>query len=230
MGNNNKEEEDNNSAILDDSDEIELTPEQKKKKMIKYIIIAAIILVILIIAIIYWHSHSKVIILKISDAIHSLVNENRWYTNILFCLSIMAFNFLLMPGMILYQLVLVVYMRSFFRPYFIFLIGKVVGSHLCFLAIRYKFKEFMEKKIKKKKLFRAINYEVEKNPWMASVIMSMLLIPLPFKNYSLPLTKMTFVQFSIPMSCFFAMYSGIIIHVGLKMHEIKELFEEKKFS
>jgi hypothetical protein len=61
-------------------------------------------------------------------------------------------------------------------------------------------------------------------------MVSAILIPMALKNYSLPLTNLTFTQYVIPSTPFFAFYAALLVHTGLTITQIKEIFHPKEFS
>ena len=190
----------------------------------------ALVAILVIIIVIYWSSHSKEFFKNLSEVIHSLVEGNKWYSNLIFVLIQVIFSWVILPGAMYFDIMFVFYMKSFWRPFLIIFLSNCAASQLSFFLIRFQFREKFEKKFGNTKILKAIKHEVEQSPWTASVIISLVLIPMAIKNYSVPLTNMTYEQYALPSVPIFAFYAALIVHTGLALTQIKDLFQQKSFS
>lgn len=104
--------------------------------------------------------------------------------------------------------------------------GNTVGSQICFFAVRFVFRESIERKYGNLKIFRAIRHEIEDAPWTASIMLSALFIPNAIKNYSIPLTNISYIQYAVPNTIFFGLYASLMVHTGQTIKNVQSLFGE----
>jgi hypothetical protein len=150
-------------SLLESDLDSSRNPENRKNRKIRKCCICLLILLVLIYFITnYWHSHSKQIATKFFDVVHKLVNANTWYSYTIFFLIEFMFSWLLIPGATYFDIALAYFMKDFWRPFWIIFLGPMVAAWISFFSIRYCFRGFIERKFGRKKLFKAIKYEVDK--------------------------------------------------------------------
>lgn len=110
----------------------------------------------------------------------------------------------------------------------IIFLGNTVGSQICFFGVRFILRELIERKYGKLSIFRAIKHEINDAPWTASIMLSALFIPNSIKNYSIPLTNITYIQFALPNTVFFALYASLMVNTGHTLKSVESLFEKGK--
>lgn len=203
---------------------------RRNRNFKRCVIFLVISLVVAYFVTIYWHSHSKQIIATIFKTVHQLVTADKWYSYTIFFAIEFIFSWVLIPGAMYFDIALAYFMKDFWKPFWIIFIGPCVASQISFFFIRYCFRQSVEKRFGSKKIFRAIRYEVDQQPWTASFMVSAILIPMAIKNYSLPLTSLNYWQYMIPSVPFFAFYAALLTHTGLTITQLKELFHPKKFQ
>ena len=72
-------------------------------------------------------------------------------------------------------------------------------------------------------MFKVFREEVKKNPWTISFLVSCLLIPACFKNFLLPMTDLTFWQFTIPKIPVYMLTTVIVCIVGDELSQVGSL-------
>ena len=215
---------------MDDDKEVE-TGEKKHHSTMFWIIVLLIVVTLVLLMVVFWESYSKPILLGVYEFTKHLVEENKWYSNLTFILIQFGFAWLFLPGIIFFDTILSFLMKDFWRPFLIIFLGNTVGSQICFFAVRFVFREAIERKYGNLKIFRAIRHEIEDAPWTASIMLSALFIPNAVKNYSIPLTNITYLQYALPNTVFFGMYASLMVHTGQTVKNVKSLFgEENSYS
>jgi uncharacterized membrane protein YdjX (TVP38/TMEM64 family) len=207
-------------------------PEFKKKRCVSrccYGLSLLTLLAFVAVVGVYWHSHSKKIIVNVFAKVEELVRSNSWYSYAIFIGVEFFFSWVPLPGAMYFDIALGYFMKEFSKPFWIIFLAPCAASQISFFFVRYCFRGVVERKFGSKKIFRAIRYEVDQTPWTASFMVSAILIPMAFKNYSLPLTSLTYWQYVIPSVPFFAFYAALLTHTGLTITQIGELFHPKEF-
>ena len=136
------------------------------------------------------------------------------------------FAFFPVPGLT-YFIVTMSFMMANFPKAFIFsALASWSGSQFSFFFVRYIFKNILKDKIRKNRLFRALQDEVKEHPWKASTMISVVIIPAALKNYMLALSDVTWLQFGVPSFPFYCLFSFMLCLVGTQIKDVKKLSSE----
>lgn len=206
--------------IAHDIEELEHIPIRSKSRCCSKWICIGCTVIILAIVIILWESHSKPLLESLKNTLSHLVKENKWYCNLSIMSIQMIFSWVPVPGCMYLDIFLVYLMKEFWRPFLLFVTTNLIGAHIIFWLIRLCLREKLNTRWQKYTILKAIKFEVRTQPWAASFMINSLMIPMPIKNFCIPLTDLTYPQFAGPHVVFHLLINCLIVYTGLSIVSI----------
>lgn len=112
----------------------------------------------------------------------------------------------------------------------VFFFSTFIAGVVCFVFVKYFFRERMLKKYGDSMMYKVFREEVKQNPWAISWMVNCLLIPSCFKNIILPLTDMTFAQFAVPKMPLYALFTLIVCVIGDQLESVSSFKMNNDYS
>lgn len=185
---------------------------------------------VILILVILWKKYSYNAFHELIEYLHKAVDSRSIYSYAFFIAVECFYSIVIFPGAAYFDIALGFFMKEFWEPFWIIFLSSYLSSQVVFLASRYFFKDYLERKFKKNTLFKAIKIEVKRSPWKVSFFVNLIFLPMAIKNLLFPLTGMSYLQFCLPSLPLIALYDFLLVFVGLKIKEIKDIFEPNKFG
>lgn len=155
------------------------------------------------------------------------VNAEMSITTIIY-LFLLGFGLVIIGFPILiYELALGFMINDYFFALGIDIGFKFFGSLCLFIFSRYILKPKLEIFLKDSFIFKSMQRGVFKNPWKATILIKLLVIPHIFKNLGLGITSLLIYQFSIISFFSCAMFGTVWIYFGSQMKSLKDAFGGK---
>lgn len=170
-------------------------------------------------------------------SVKNLIYEVMVQINAEMSVTTIVYLFLLGFGLVLIGFPILIYefaLGFMINDYFVALAidtgFKFFGGLCLFLFSRYILRPKLEIFFKESLIFKSMQRGVEKNPWKATILIKLLVIPHIFKNLGLGITKVLVYQFCIISFTVCAMFGTIWIYFGSQMKSLKEVFGGKPQS
>lgn len=141
-----------------------------------------------------------------------------------------AFSWLLLPGLSYFNIIQSFAMQNFLKAWLIATFGSWCAAVILFIIIKTCFKKSLTKKFKNNSLYKVLSSEIKENPWKTSTFVNILFIPTAFKNYTLPLTDLTLIQYMIPSLPFYMFFSAMLTLIGSQLSGFSDAEGNKSWS
>jgi uncharacterized membrane protein YdjX (TVP38/TMEM64 family) len=124
------------------------------------------------------------------------------------------FSWFPLPGLTYFDIMIATIVKDFNYCFLVFFLTTLLSGVCCFFFVKWFMFDWLMKKYGDSIMFKVFREEVKKNPWTISFLVSCLLIPACFKNFLLPMTDLTFWQFTIPKIPVYMLTTVIVCIVG----------------
>jgi uncharacterized membrane protein YdjX (TVP38/TMEM64 family) len=195
------------------------------KKRIKCYICLGIVILIVVLIIVLWQVVSKRFFNWLEKSIEDLAQSNSFGSFAFFIGAQFAFSWFVLPGLSYFNILMSFFMKNLLKAWLIATFGAWFAAILLFILIKLCFKEKLTKKFANNSLYKVLSSEVRKNPWKTATFINILFIPTAFKNYTIPLTDLTLIQYMLPSLPFYMFFSFMLTLIGSQISDLESVSE-----
>lgn len=138
-----------------------------------------------------------------------------------------AFLMFMVPGFSIFVVSLGYVAESYLKSVLILLPSSILVMIAVYLISKHLFREKVKSLLSQKWYFQCYYEESKAHPWRVSIFLRVLLIPITYKNYLIPLMEISFVPYIVPAVIFNFVYSSCYIFIGQAIGNIQDLINGK---
>lgn len=138
-----------------------------------------------------------------------------------------AFLMFMVPGFSIFVISLGYVCESYTKAMLILLPSSVLIMIAVFFITKNLLREKVKELLADKWYFQCYYEESKAHPWRVSTLLRVLLIPITYKNYIIPLMEIPFVPYIVPAVIFNFVYSSCYVFIGQAISSIQDLINGK---
>lgn len=194
------------------------------KSLVKGMVIAAIVIGLLVIYKIYFHT----IFNKIKELLEHLAKKGGFMSFVVLGAVAFLMSILPIPGLMFMCVSASFLLQNLFWCFLSILISQFLAASFLMLIVRKCLKKRFLARYADSIIFRVLSEECRQNPWLCSITSNIVMLPACTKNYILPLTDLTLVQFYTPKLFFYTLFSYLFAKTGDSLEDISHLSSKRK--